>query len=313
MFSPRLDESTEREREQPRREPEHARRPSAEAVLALQRSAGNQAVARTLGRRVIARFPSFSGFLTAKGKKADSENFRNYRIESGYTAALNAAKADKKRTPENLAAISTMELAIGDALTGKKWDDLESAVNNMAKLLESGSATLAVATGWEQRAEAPRPAAPRPQPGAEGAAQPAAPMTWALTAVKKSKGGFKTKLSNKEQSLLMQEWAGKLNHGTLGNERQVSSLLEAAKGTVITDITIRLDGEAIQADRRYQVFRIQGSDNATYPVLGGFYLQLGVAFDPGALEAVVRQSLKLAHESQYAVLFDSTQAYVAPK
>jgi hypothetical protein len=75
-------------------------------------------------------------------------------------------------------------------------------------------------------------------------------------------------------------------------------VLKAPYGKVLKDAGVRLDGEDIEADARYQVYRVQGSNNAVYPVLGGVYVQLGVNFTPEAVRDAFSMALQLAHDDQ---------------
>jgi hypothetical protein len=279
------------------------------AVLALQRSAGNRAVARALGKRVIARMQSFTDFLGKKGLPTKM-TYREYRMKVGFSKEVEAALTDRTRSEANRAAIKTLQTAIDGALTDNVMSALVNAVDGIALVITDRAKTISDVPGWGEEEVTTQPAPVEAGAPAAGDGAPAPPAGYAIRAKARKKSGFKTKLTTKEADELMGIWAAELNLARLSPGRETSEILYADRGTVLSDSHIRLDGEAVQSDGRYQVFRIQGSNNK-YPVLGGLYLQLNVAFTPEALRGAFRQALGLAHQGQYAVLFDGG-AYRAP-
>ena len=277
-------------------------------VLALQRSAGNRAVAGALGKRVIARMRSFTDFLGEKGGLPTALTYRDYRINVGFVKEVEEALKDRTRSAANRGAIETLQTAIQGALTAKEMNALVNAVDGIALVITDRAKTISDVPGWGEEEVIAQPAheAAAPEPDADGAPAPLA--GYRIRSIVKA--GFKTKLSNKQQTALMGLWNDALTLGRLDPGRERSEILKAASGAILPDSHVRLDGEAVEANGRYQVFRIQGVNNK-YPVLGGLYLQLGVVFTPEALREGFAVALRLAHQNQYAVLYDGGE-YRAP-
>lgn len=274
-------------------------------LLALQRAVGNHAVAQVLGRRVLARMPTLSAWLDKR--TLTKTLFQEFRRAHQFTSTFEAAQVDIKRPEANRAGLKFLKGEMDEALTESKMSDLKRVVDGIVLLLEKPDATIDDVAGYETKVVA-QPRAAAAQGGDGGQAQ--APREWNMTLMQRT--GFGTTLSGAEGETLMNLWRGKLTVQKLDPGREDNSeILKVAKGAVLSQSHIRLDGESVDGSRRYQTFRVQGK-NDTYPVLGGVVIQLGVAFGADALEAAFDRALREAKNKYYVVLHDANP-FVPPQ
>ncbi len=291
--------------------PARMAKPPCEALLALQRGAGNRAVTRMLGRAVLARMQTVSDWL-GKGKPLDKTAYRSYRQATKFQQAFDAAVADGTRPQKNREALKFLEGEINAALGDNDMNALRMAVDGVAHLLDNSADTMDQVKGYATEVVVERPREVEAEQGEPAVAAGDVHITPYPKTKKDFCGPRKTPrlLSTAEADMLMAEWHDQLTIVRLDPSSRGDEILKVKEGRILDDSHIRLDAEHVDRTGRYRLYRIQGIKTKA-PVLAGVFVQLDTWFSSAALRDAFSTALTIAHAHQYAVLYRGE--YQAPQ